>query len=283
MTHSGRPPESDVPASSVSALHARYHDAARDEPGPMLDASILEAARAELLAAEARHSRPPARWWQGWLPAATAVAAVLVGVSITWRVMDEQERRLREEMGGAAPAERPAVARAASDTQGPTAQKSDRPDSAVGRDASIGMPEPMAKPVPASPALAAPVADEAMPKSRRAGTDEARQRPDSGAAMEAASSPAPKAEKSEAGRVGAASAREAEADSLARPAAAPAAKALGGAVAVQASDAETPEAWLQKIRELHAAGRSAEAAQSLARFRARYPDFALPEVFLNQK
>jgi hypothetical protein len=55
------------------------------------------------------------------------------------------------------------------------------------------------------------------------------------------------------------------------------------AVVQAAVDAATPELWLKHIRELRAAGRSAEAAQSLARFRARYPDFVLPDDLLNPK
>ena len=41
-------------------------------------------------------------------------------------------------------------------------------------------------------------------------------------------------------------------------------------------DAATPENWLKHIRELRAAGREAEAARSLAHFRLRYPDHAVP-------
>lgn len=41
-------------------------------------------------------------------------------------------------------------------------------------------------------------------------------------------------------------------------------------------DATTPEEWLKHIRDLRAAGREAEAARSLARFRLRYPDHVVP-------
>ena len=51
---------------------------------------------------------------------------------------------------------------------------------------------------------------------------------------------------------------------------APAAKAL------TERDALAPDVWLQGVRDLRAAGRDAEAVQSLARFRQRYPDFPLP-------
>ena len=50
-----------------------------------------------------------------------------------------------------------------------------------------------------------------------------------------------------------------------------------------ADDAATPEAWLDQIRKLRAAGRTAEAAQSLERFRKRYPNVALPDDLLGVK
>jgi hypothetical protein len=88
---------SEMPESNRRELQALYREAATDEPGPMLDRSILDAARAELKSAAASNARP-VPWWKGWLPATTAIAAVVVGVSLTWRVMDEQERQLREEI-----------------------------------------------------------------------------------------------------------------------------------------------------------------------------------------
>ena len=42
-------------------------------------------------------------------------------------------------------------------------------------------------------------------------------------------------------------------------------------------DAATPEAWLDQIRKLRAAGHTTEAAQSLERFRKRYPNAVLPD------
>ena len=47
-----------------------------------------------------------------------------------------------------------------------------------------------------------------------------------------------------------------------------------------ANDLATPEAWLDQIRKLRTSGRNAEAAQSLERFRKRYPDMALPDDLL---
>jgi hypothetical protein len=54
-------------------------------------------------------------------------------------------------------------------------------------------------------------------------------------------------------------------------------------LALPAPDAATPDAWLKQIRELRAAGRTADAVQSLARFRTRYPDYAVPGDLLNLK
>jgi len=49
------------------------------------------------------------------------------------------------------------------------------------------------------------------------------------------------------------------------------------ALGKDAAEAVTPQAWLQQIRDLRAAGDEAEAARSLSRFRDRYPDFVLPD------
>lgn len=279
MTRPIQPPESEVPQSAVSALHALYRESSGAEPGPMLDRSILDAARAELRvdsAAESRRSKP---WWKGWLPAASAIAVALLGLSVTWRVMDEQERRLREETSAArtaaetaepaAPAQRPVAAGSAINAQAPAAEKSRGNESAAARDAPSGVPEPAALPVPAAPATMAPaLADEAVKKSRRTEVDELRDRRDAGAAMESAPGPARAAGKLESRRLGAGGAAD---------------TSTADSVAQSAADPATPDAWLQQIRELRSAGRNAEATQSLARFRARYPDFVLPDDLLNLK
>ena len=68
-------------------------------------------------------------------------------------------------------------------------------------------------------------------------------------------------------------------DALVKPSGGSSAKSL----AVPAVDAASPEAWLKHIRELRAAGRRAEAAESLGRFRTRYPDLVLPADLINGK
>ncbi len=288
------PPVSPVPESTVSQLHALYRDAAQAEPSPSLDRRILDAARAELKAGHGTKTRRPAPWWKGWLPVTSAIAVALVGLSVTWRVMDEQERHLREELkqaaglrerpaetaGNAAPAQAAAETRPLPSAPAPTAEKSRRSESAAVKDSPLAVPEPPAAPAPAAAAAMAPAPPEqAMKKLQRAETDDLRERRDARAAADSASGPARQAGKLEAGSLGAGGATAA--DMQARPAANSSAKSV--AAAQPAADPATPDAWLKHIRELRAAGRTAEAAQSLARFRARYPDLVLPDDLLNLK
>jgi hypothetical protein len=274
---------SDPPESTVKQLHALYHEAATDEPGSLLDRSILDAARADLRID--RGARRPTPWWKGWMTAASAIAVAAVGLSLTWRVMDEQERQLREEMSAArvagemadkaASTPRPAEVTPVINAPAPAAASSvARSVDAAPVPARQRPTESVAFPVvpaPAVPAAIAPVmVEEVMKKSQRAEPEAQRERRDEGFAAGAAPSPARAKGKTEAKGFGASS--EAAVDSHARP-----------FVAQPAADAATPEAWLKHVRELQAAGRSAEAAQSLVRFRARYPDVVLPDDLLNLK
>ncbi|MBK8337188.1 MAG: hypothetical protein IPL03_11610 [Sterolibacteriaceae bacterium] len=147
---------------------------------------------------------------------------------------------------------------------------------------------PATPPVPVAPA--APAAAPAMDAASDAATA-------SGAAAGRAVAPAKPA--NEAGR-GARQMREAAQPLPAAPPAAappaPVAPAPGGVAAepaapardvleresrpklrLERSAAPTPEAWLAEIRALKRAGREAEWREELARLRARYPDFPLPE------
>lgn len=296
MSHSKRPSKPDMPDASVSDLQALYREAATDEPGPLLDRIILDAAQAEIRQHRATRSSRQTPWWKTWLPATTAIVAVVVGLSVTWRVMDEQERRLREEVrAGETERQTPHTGAAADTLSGivpapdrttPAAPKRSQresvmvPESVRGEAASAASPaarnEPQAFPTPAAPATMAPAPMEVdLKKDRRAASDELRQRRDANTAADSASGLARQAGKLEVRRSEAGVASEAAAGAAARPAA----KTL----AAPAADAATPEAWLQQIRQLRAAGRDAEAAQSLSRFRARYPDFVLPADLIDSK
>ena len=151
----------EMQEAQVRELQALYREAAGEEPGPALDRRILDAVRADLAAAAASKARP-LPWWKGWLPAATALAAVVVGVSLTWRVMDEQERQLREEMQPA-PAASEAARQPAADTAAAPAPAH------AGRSAPVPAKAPVARerevaataPPPAAPeprAFSAPAA-----------------------------------------------------------------------------------------------------------------------------
>jgi hypothetical protein len=291
MSRSVLPPGPEVPESTASELQALYREAAQAEPDAMLDRRILDAARAELRDAGATKARRQPPWWKGWLPAASALVIGLVGLSVTWRVMDQQERNLRQEMkaaegvrerpaevaGNTAPAPRTADAPPRDAT--PVVQKSGGAESTTLKDAPPAVPA-SAAPVPMAPTTPADTS-EALKKSLRAGKEELRER-DANAASGVAPGPARQAGKFEAGApaVGSSGANGATAaDSLA----APSVKAAAKSAAAPAIDGTSPEAWLQGIRELRATGRSAEAAESLARFRARYPDFVLPDDLLKLK
>lgn len=309
MTGPVLPPRPEGQEPGVSALHALYREGATAEPSLSLDRRILDAARAELHGNGATKARRPTPWWKSWLPVTSVIAVAAVGLSVTWRVMDEQERHLREEMRAeqaegeraarAVPAQRSAETQPSFDTQAtqaPAAEKSRRADTAVVRDAPMGVLQPEAKQAqatlaaptaPTAPAAMAPVlAEEAVKKGQRAETDQLWERRDARAAAEAAPAPAPKRQmgKLEAGELAAGARGEKEADSFAKPSVGAAVNSVAKSVAAPAAaDAVTPEAWLKHIRELRAAGRSAEAAQSLVRFRARYPDVVLPDDLINLK
>jgi hypothetical protein len=265
----------EVPESNVREVQALYRQAAGAEPSPALDRSIFEAARAELKSAAAAKARP-APWWRGWLPAATALAAVFVGVSLTWRVMDEQERQLREELRAApaagemtrtpaadsAAAPPPAVAAGSSPAPAEASVVLEKKAAVAAKPAASPEPRPFTAPASPLPAFAMPQEVEAK-KAARSEVRETESRRDA-AVQDAAPVLSRTAPRLEAVRPGTGN------EAAGAVSSAPAAKALA------APEAVSPEAWLQRIRDLRAAGRDAEAAQNLARFRQRYPDFPLP-------
>jgi hypothetical protein len=112
---------------------------------------------------------------------------------------------------------------------------------------------------------------EQLKQSGRADADDLREKREKDDAGNAASGLASRQGRSEAKRRDASSSAVTAADLSSSTAASP------------TDDAATPEAWLKRIRELRAEGRSAEAAQSLARLRVRYPDLVLPEELINPK
>ena len=261
------------------------------EPLPALDARILAAARAP-------RTRPPhrARRW----PLALGLAASLVlAVGIAWRLRPLPEPPADGAMGRsvAAPAAQPsadmtrkaepqagempptaaaateampsrATSEPAADDVHSEAKLSAQSAPAPAPTPSAPMPEPevvLDAPSPAAaPAIAALPPPPPLPPAPDAGAPQAA----------AAATPAPLARKA---APAATQAEDAGFDAAA------AANAAGGdepSEDVPPATADAPavrEAWLQRIRELLAEGRSEDARASLKEFLHRYPDARLPD------
>lgn len=290
MTQTPHPPgKSRVEAMDSDELTALYREGCTVEPDRLLDQRILAAAKAELASDQRRHrvSRP---WWKVLLVPATTVAVGVLGISLAWRVVDQQEHELRATMQTA---EAPVLS----------------PEAPVGKVLPSTPPQLAAAPAPL------PQREEKEAKSDRAPVVETakafpEQKPEVGPGAE---SEKPVAESSrrvartpeqtgdfalkkslaeatkDSAHEGSDEVLSGQVDSpSAAPAPMPAArasrddrateKASGAAMEAAAApdDAATPEDWLKRIRELRAAGREAEAARSLARFRLRHPDHLVP-------
>ncbi len=270
----------------AEALGTLYREAATAEPPPALDRTILAAAHAELAARQQRAS-PAVPWWRRWLPATTALAALVLGLSLTLRVMDEQERRFREEGAGAAaptaPSAAPSTVPQAATDAAPAANTAKAKVDAARRSSPV--PAEPAVSVPTSPVPAAPVAAPSQPAASGALAGSAEPAPADARKKELRMDTAESAARPEAAAHAESALRDAAPRAVgglekAAPTQARPESALGAArpaaKAVAPVEAAGPEAWLARIRELKAAGRLAEAAQSLARLRERHPGVAIP-------
>ena len=280
MTRPNKQQAPDVPASVVSELHALYQENAGAEPDLLLDRRILDAARAELQNDSLAKSQRRAPWWKAWLLPVSVAAVAVLGLSVSVRVMDEQERQLRETIEGSErapaavakvlPAERPVVTKPSISAPESNAA-SPRLESRAAQRGPATMEEsradkaPNARVLPAQPDA---LRDEAVAAGAVAESVETARTP-----APPMAAPAPMATTKELKKRG-----DAEDQREAALASTP-----NKAEAKVADDAPTPEAWLKHVRELQASGRSTEAAQSLARLRARYPDFVLPDDLSSMK
>lgn len=217
-------------------LSRLYREADGADPPAALDASILAAARAAVPAAPSRRRA----WWQSWTLPMSIAASVVVTVTLTLMVQQEEAERA---LGEAPEAQR-----------APATVAAEKPDAAglAARPAPpAATPKPAPSPTPAPreaarpPAAPAPVA---VPKL-------AEEPPAAPAAAGMRQQAAPAADAVEM---------------RARPA--PLRKEAVGAAAPR-----TPELWLEEIRRLKQEGKEKEAAEALAEFRKAYPGYALPE------
>jgi len=288
--------KSGTPEPSEHELLALYHEANDAEPGPLLDQRILAAAKAELLLDHKRSQRS-APWWKSLLVPLTTLAIGVLGVSLTWHVVDQREQELRAitgQMDDAVVEQAPAesVTQPLSVTQEKKETRRDAKDASKPAAPEVlqssparqveakGQAQPLdsvplskpAAPVAATPApMAVPQSIQQQPAQKLSADAEAPQF----VGEIGESNPAGKAE------MAAPDAKRRLDDRRAESANLPSNLAKGASG--MADDGESPEAWLKHIRELQSAGRDAEAAQSLARFRVHYPDHVLPADLVNLK
>jgi hypothetical protein len=275
-------PEDREPEETGADVTERYRDVARDEPPPRLDARILEAARREV-------ARPP--WYnrlripvrREWQVPASIAAVLVLAVSLGLIVRDNEPPLVPADGIGAGhpSAEEAKLAKAAppqlamkdkagskveSDRESrPSRDRSERPDrqllarAAPSPSESSNAAAPVIQQVPAtqsaqasSPAAApAPyVADAAVAAKPR--------EPEQTPAAEGAAEREKKAETSNAltGRIAGVQGMRKQDN------------------AKQLADAND---WMRKIEDLLTAGKQDEARDQLTTFRARYPDYPLPE------
>jgi hypothetical protein len=248
-------------------LSRLYREASTDQPPAALDSAILAAARTQ-----AGLARRPARAsWVRWMAPTSALATLVVAVSLAFLVGRERpatvdgavirqtrpkpqipppasvtESAKNKAAGGAAPA-------APTKQAAPAAAESAASAAAIEKETPAAAPTPAPATVLPEPGIAAPArsAADAFPAERRA----------------------------KAAASGAASESNAAGDSAldAAQAAAPAAAAGKLAPLRQQSIHRSAQAWLEEISRLKREGRGAEAAAQLAEFRRVYPAHALPE------
>lgn len=220
-------------------LSRLYRESDRAEPPSALDEAILAAARAAVMPAPRRRSG-----WRAWMLPMSLAATLVLTVSLTLVVQQEQEL---ERVGAEAPPPSAVPSKPAEPEAAAPVVRQEKAAAAVEKKAAVPpsgpkqeearrQAEPLARPAaaeaPAAPAVAGPP-------------------------PMAAPSPAPPA-----------------ADALESRA-----KAVGSLrkEAARAAVARTPEQWLEEIRQLKSQGKEREAAESLAAFRQAYPDYRLPE------
>jgi hypothetical protein len=280
-------------------LDRAYRETPRDEPPAALDERIRAAARRAVSTKPQSLEREAAdrarrSWTSRWRVPLSVAATLVIAATLTVMVQEE-ERRPRDDAGRpAAPAavvpaqeaERPAppasstpdVARSA---PAPAAPRSTEPDTAAGARAS-GAPAPLkaaSQPRPAAPAEPLPEHQKLEERVRElqrqessAATPPQRVVP---SASPAAPAPAPLSGASPAPKPALQAPAGAATDSLRRD------RTLGdrperASREASANAIRSPEAWVELVRGLRAQGREAEATAELAELRRAYPDFRLP-------
>jgi hypothetical protein len=297
-------------------LDAAYRDTATDEPRPETDERLRAAARRAVAAGpqslEARARADAQRAWTArWRVPMSIAATVVVAVTLSYMVQDEEVRRARIDgvPGGPAPAQESPAAPATPAPAAPAAKVQEAPATpsapppapakraAQAADATVAAPrpEPVAVPFPASPPAErqAPPEAEASARGDRARENAAlakeleqrqaeleRRVAEEGrrsAAQRLQSAPAPAAVPPPAPAPMAKPAPTRERALADRPAGRLEREAASG---LAEQKVRTPEEWLEDIRRLKVQGRTEDVAKELAEFRKRYPDYKLPADML---
>lgn len=228
-------------------LSRLYREASTEGPPSAVDAAILAAARKQAAPPE-RRTRAS---WLSWMAPASAIATLVVGVSIAFLVDREQPETSRDtKIRPIAP--RPQSAPPAS--AGESAPAKPAPAAAAKTEAPAAA-VPAQVPVLATPA--APAA-QAFPAEGREKASESK------LSVPKAATEANVARDAAVGAMGAS---------------APAAPAAAGRLAPlrQQAAQRSPQAWLDEIGRLKREGRDQEAAAQLAEFRKAYPAYSVPE------
>jgi hypothetical protein len=277
-------------------LDAAYRENATDEPRPEIDERIRAAARRAVAAGpqslEARARADAQRSWAArWRVPVSIAATVLVAVTLSYMVQDEEARKARIDDVPASAPPTPALPAPAEKVQEapaspplPAQAPATRAAPAADAANAASRPEPVPFPAPAASERRTPVPAAPPPAASRA--DEA---PAAGALSKEVERRAAPAE-AEAARIQAAPAAPAPSPALrSAPVAAPPPardRALAdrpsgrmereAASGIAEEKTRTPEEWLEEIRRLKAQGRIEDVTKELAEFRKRYPDYKLP-------
>ncbi len=236
-------------------LSRLYREASTEGPPAALDVAILAAAREQV----AKSRRPARSSWVRWMAPASALATLVVAVSLAFLVERERpgttdDTAIRQ-VPPPASAREPSKAKTADSAAPAAAEKKEAP-AAIAPAAIAPAQAPIARPAAAGSAAA-----EAFPAERRAKAAAP------GPVAPKAATESNVASDSAAGRLGAA---------------APAAPAAAGKLAPMRQQAiqRSPEAWLDEISRLKRDGRDKEAADQLAEFRKAYPAYAVPDSLM---
>lgn len=251
-------------------LSRAYRAASGEQPPAALDAAILAAAHEQAEAAK-RQRTGRSSWWS-WMAPASAIATLVVGVSIALLVEREQPATL--DASSARPASpKPQSAVPAPAMDAAKAKAAAAPAQLMKEEAAGANLAPLAQ-APAPARMATPAARPPVPARRldAPAPPAAQAFPAGGSekAIESAQSLPEAAAKTGASR-----------DSMQTPAAA-APAAAGRLAPSQQQAVRSPEAWLEDIARLERQGRVKEAAEQLAEFRKAYPAYAAPEDLLRK-